>query len=135
MTPDPHDYVEAMLLAAREAGGDVTKMPGVGKFALDYGQQISEEITPETVEAFMHGAAVANVLVQEAILAVVLAATQASNDAHNDGEDAIAQSAASIREGATMIAGLLADTADAVIEHLVGSAVIDREFNGIVANF
>lgn len=130
--PTASDVVDAMILAATEAA-TVRDMPATGTFAQQYGDAHREDVTPETVQAFVHGTTVINLLVQESILKVTRAAAEtAAEQATTEEEQSFA---AGVQEGAMLIAQIMAATADQMVYRMVEGVAFDREFQHIVQNF
>ena len=127
--PTPSDMSRKMVQAA-QAAESIEDMPFPGHFAREYGEAIKDDLDADNVEAFVHGTAVLNVLIQEAVLRVT---TVAQNTETSDGyEETYAEG---VKDGAMLIAQIMATTADAVIQSMIEEPAIQRAFNNIVANF
>lgn len=128
--PTPKDMVAAMVAASR-AAESVRDMPEPGTFARQYGDAVREDVDAETVEAFCHGAAMVNLLVQEAMLRVAMASKATAKDAGEDrGLMVYAHGSLAGVEG---VAQIMARYVDDVIRTMMEGPAYERAFNGIVA--
>lgn len=127
--PTPGDMSRKMVQVAR-AADSIEDLPFPGHFAREYGEAIKGDLDADNVEAFVHGTAVLNVLIQEAVLRV----TTIAQNVDADGPDE-AIYAEGVKDGAMLIAQIMAGTADAVIQSMIEEPAIQRAFNNIVANF
>jgi hypothetical protein len=129
--PTATEVVNAMLTAANRAPS-ASAMPRVGTFAVQYGDAHREDVTAETVQAFLHGSTIINLLVQESILKVTRVASEVGTEADDDESRAYA---AGVQEGAMLIAQLMAANADQIIGNMIEGPAYDRAFQQIVQNY
>lgn len=129
--PTPQDMVEAMMQAAAEADS-VADTPAPGTFAKQYADAIKDEIHADNVEAFLHGAATVNLLIQEAIMRATLAANESASEADSLITVYLARAA---YDGAAMVASIMAANIDALVQGVVEGPAFDRQFNKIISNF
>lgn len=125
----PTDVLKRMIEAAAKAES-IEDLPLPGTFAKQYGDAVREDIDAENVDAFMHGAAVTNLLIQEAILRVT---TVVKN---TEAETLPAKVyAEGMNDGALQVASIMGSVIDGLIQSMIEGPVIDRAFDGIVNNF
>lgn len=127
--PNPAQVVAAMLTAAREAES-VRDMSPVGTYASVYAESVAQQVTTENVEAFLLGAAVVNVLIQEAVLRTVMGAREASKQGDTDEEKSYALGVA---DGGFATSRLIGTNIEEVMGRAAEQPVVDRTFSDIVA--
>jgi hypothetical protein len=127
--PNPSDMT-LKIIAAHDAAKSASDLPIPGTFAREYGDLIKGDLTPENIEAFIHGTSVLGLLAQEAILRAtsVSKMTKPENDEH-------ATYLSGALDGAVVVARIMGMVADDLIQYLAEGPVVDREFNNIVNNF
>lgn len=127
--PTPSDMT-MKIIAASQVAETVADLPTPGTIANEYGESIKGDLTPENVEAFLHGTSVMGLLVQEAIIRSVKVATT------TEAEDKIhAAYLAGAADSARVIARIMAMVSDGVIAKVVEGPITDREFQQIIQNF
>lgn len=132
--PTATEMANAMIESARQAKTTSDLLP-VGTFAKRYGDAHQEDITVETVQAFIHGTSVINLLVQEGIIRITQAANDAGTEAKLTDDKESYAFAAGVQEGAMLLAQLMAQVADSLVGSLVEGAAVEREFRNIVNNY
>lgn len=126
--PAPSEIVQAMLAQAEDAESlDDLAVPGT--FSGQYGEAIKDELNADNVEAFIHGAAVVNLLIQECILRITTIAENQEPESNLD-----AAYTKGLKEGAMMVAMLMGNHADELIQNLIEEPVIHKRFNQIIAH-
>lgn len=131
MADQPTDYTRAMMAAA-DAADSVADMPPVGTYAKAYADQIGAEVNDENVQAFLHGASVVNLLVQEAILRV---SCKSEEDVAASDDDNYRYYARGAGDGVRALTTLVAPIIDDLLQGVIEGPVYDREFKGIVSQF
>lgn len=127
--PTPTEMVEAMVAQA-SAAETLDDLAAPGTFSGQYGEAIRDDLNGDNIEAFIHGSAIVNLLIQECILRITTIA-----DNQEPESDLDAAYARGIKEGAMMVATLMGNHADALIQDLIEEPVIHQRFNQIIANF
>lgn len=125
----PTDVLKRMIEFAASANS-IEELPVPGTYAKEYGDSVREDIDGENVDAFLHGAALVNLLIQEAILRVT---TIAQNVEAETAPAKVYQQG--MNDGALQVAGIIGSVVDGLINSMIDTPLIDRAFNGIVNNF
>ena len=129
--PTPEDVVRAMC-AATDAAAKVEDLETPGEYAKSYGIAHKDEVNAVTVDAFMHGTAVVNLLVQECILRVMKGASETADE--HPADKGLLIYAEGVSDGAKTIAKLMGMVCDSVIQEVIEDAAYERVFNSMVSD-
>jgi len=129
--PSPIETVRAMVTAA-QAAETPEDLATPGTYAGQYGDAVKDDLNADNVEAFTHGAAVVNLLIQEAILRVTTVARLSLPESESLVEATYIEGC---KDGALLIAQIMAATADGIIQGMIEGPAIERAFDQIVSNF
>lgn len=125
----PTDVLKRMLRDAADADTvDDLALPGT--YAKQYGDTVQADLNADNVDAFLHGASVVNLLVQEAILRVSTVAQASEPDTK---EQEIYSEG--VKDGSMLIAQIMGGVVDDLIQSMIEGPAFERAFNGIVNNF
>lgn len=129
---DPSDVLIAMMNMARERG-TAAKMPHVGSFAAHYGNSLKDGIGADNVDAFLEGAALVNLLVQEVSLHMQMIGRESIQAKQGDREGQAL--AAAVAQGAAIFAQVFSSHIGAIVSDVAEEPKFDREFEEIVRHF
>lgn len=138
-TPDPAAFLADLARTAAEAGS-TENMPPLGTFAQQYADAISGSIDTDNVEAFLTGAAVANLIVQEVMHRIAHVATETGKDAADSGDGEGALYSVGVYDGVAHFSQAYGSLIEQIAYGVAETPMVDREFNSrefnsIVSNF
>lgn len=125
----PTDVLKRMIAVASQCDS-IDELPLPGTYAKEYGDTVKGDIDGDNVDAFLHGSAVVNLLIQEAILRVTTVVQ--NTEAETPAAKVYAQG---VNDGAMQIASIMGAVIDNLIQGMIDGPLIDRAFDGIVSNF
>lgn len=129
-TPKPLTFLTKMMQDATDI--PLADLPHIGSYAIEYGDLIKGELDGDNVQAFLYGAAVVNLLVQDAMLRTSMVARA------NVGEttdEAGRLYVSGLNDGVQYVAGAIAAAIEQVMDNCTEGPAYERAFRNIINQF
>lgn len=128
--PKPVTFLSKMMQDATTIA--IEDLPSIGSYAVEYGDLIKDELDADNVQAFLYGAAVVNLLVQDAILRTSLVARANLSDVTDEAGRLYV---GGLQDGVQYVAGAISAAIVQVIDNCTEGPAYERAFRNIINQF